>query len=287
MDGAPGLDLGLLPGLLASKQAYKAFLQVGYSGWDMTLEAVNISGGPWWLLRRGRKAMASVGSLARWPFLPLHHPTPTLGAPPCPLGPEGAAFPGFPPQGTTQTLAVGLCVTKGSLSAMAQDTCVVHTQALVTFNTCLSQPGFPALVLGGPAPVSPAQRPSSWSPPSLQLGRPGASGVHPCYLPSRIGGGSCRGLIQVGTGTIESDLPFLLLSEELASLAGSVGQEAPWQQQGQGTALTCEVLGLDRRRPPAQSVLNKPQSSPTVLLILLVPFLPWASFCHLRGIMWH
>ena len=35
-----------------------------------------------------------------------------------------------------------------------------------------------------------------------------------------------------------------------------------------------------RRRPPAESVLSKPQSSPTVLLILLVPFLPWASFCH-------
>ena len=78
------LDLGLLPGLLASKQAYKAFLQVSYSGWDMTLEAMNVGGGPWWLLRRGRKAMASVGSLARWPFLPLHPPTTTLGAPPCP-----------------------------------------------------------------------------------------------------------------------------------------------------------------------------------------------------------
>ena len=53
----------------------------------------------------------------------------------------------------------------------------------------------------------PAQRPSSCSPPSLQLGRPGASGVHPRYLPSRIGGGSCRGLIPVGTGTIQSGPP--------------------------------------------------------------------------------
>ena len=30
-----------------------------------------------------------------------------------------------------------------------------------------------------------------------------------------------------------------------------------------------------RRRPRAESVLSKAQSSPTVLLILLVPFLPW------------
>ena len=144
------LDLGLLPGLLASKQAYKAFLQVSYSGWDMTLEAMNVGGGPWWLLRRGRKAMASVGSLARWPFLPLHPPTTTLGAPPCPLGPEGAAFPGFPPRGTTQTLAVGLCVTEGSLSATAQDTCVVHTQALMTFNTFLSLGFLPLCLVAQP-----------------------------------------------------------------------------------------------------------------------------------------
>lgn len=144
------LDLGLLPGLFASKQAYKAFLQVSYSGWDMTLEAMNVGGGPWWLLRRGRKAMASVGSLARWPFLPLHPPTATLGAPPCPLGPEGAAFPGFPPRGTSQTLAAGLCVTEGSLSATAQDTCVVHTQALMTFNTFLSLALLPLCLVAQP-----------------------------------------------------------------------------------------------------------------------------------------
>ena len=41
----------------------------------------------------------------------------------------------------------------------------------------------------------------------------------------------------------------------------------------------------ERCWPPAESVLSKPQSSPTVLLILLIPFLPWASFCHLRGIL--
>ena len=33
-----------------------------------------------------------------------------------------------------------------------------------------------------------------------------------------------------------------------------------------------------RRQPPAESVLSKPQSSPTVLLILLDPFLPRACF---------
>ena len=35
-------------------------------------------------------------------------------------------------------------------------------------------------------------------------------------------------------------------SEELLSLAGSVRQEVPWKQQGQGTALTQEALGLER-----------------------------------------
>ena len=40
-----------------------------------------------------------------------------------------------------------------------------------------------------------------------------------------------------------------------------------------------------RHRPLAESVLSKPQSSPTVLLIRLIPFLPQAAFCHLRGIM--
>ena len=33
-----------------------------------------------------------------------------------------------------------------------------------------------------------------------------------------------------------------------------------------------------RRRAPAESGLSKPQSSPTVLLILLIPFLPRACF---------
>ena len=142
---------------------------------------------------------------------------------------------------------------EGSLSAVAWDTCVVHTQALMMSKACLSQPCFPVPVFGIPARVSPAQGPSSCSSPSLRLGRPGASGFCPCYLPSRIRGSSCRGLIPVGTGPIQSNTPSLLLREELVSLAGSVGQEAPWQQQGQGSALTREALGLDRDASPRQS----------------------------------
>ena len=39
-----------------------------------------------------------------------------------------------------------------------------------------------------------------------------------------------------------------------------------------------------KQRPwlPEESVLSKPQSSPTVLLILLVPFLPWACFFSIQ-----
>ena len=44
-----GLDFGLLPCLCTPKQADKAFLQVGSSDWNMTLEAV-IVGDRWWLL---------------------------------------------------------------------------------------------------------------------------------------------------------------------------------------------------------------------------------------------
>ena len=40
------------------------------------------------------------------------------------------------------------------------------------------------------------------------------------------------------TGAIQTGPPSLLLREELVSLAGSVRQESPWQQQGQGAALT-------------------------------------------------
>ena len=78
-------------------------------------------------------------------------------------------------------------------------------------------------------------------------------GVCPCQLFSCIRGGSCRGLILLGTGAIRSDPPSLLLGEELVSLAGSVGQQAPWQQQEQGDALRWEALGLDRDASPQQS----------------------------------
>ena len=138
-----------------------------------------------------------------------------------PPGPEGAAFSGPPPPGTTRALALGLCGIKESLSALAQDTCTVHTQALMTFNTCLSQPRSPAPALGVPSPVFPAQRPSSCPLRSMQLGRPGASGVCPCYLPSHIEGGSCRGLIPLGTGTIQSGPPP----------SCSVRSWSPWQVQ--------------------------------------------------------
>ena len=134
------------------------------------------------------------------------HPHPIRG-PSLPPGPEGAAFSGPPPPGTTRALALGLRGIKESLSALAQDTCTVHTQALMTFNTCLSQPRSPAPALGVPSPVFPAQRPSSCPLRSMQLGRPGASGVCPCYLPSHLEGGSCRGLIPLGTGTIQSGPP--------------------------------------------------------------------------------
>ena len=48
-----------------------------------------------------------------------------------------------------------------------------------------------------------------------------------------------------------------------------------------GTGLCPHAGGAgtgQRRQPPAESVLSKPQSSPTVLLVLLVPFLPQACF---------
>lgn len=54
-NGACSLDLGLLRCLCPPKQVDKAFLQVGSSDWNMTLEAVIIRGGSWRLLRRGPK----------------------------------------------------------------------------------------------------------------------------------------------------------------------------------------------------------------------------------------
>ena len=90
---------------------------------------------------------------------------------------------------------------------MARDTCVVHTQALLTSKACLSLPHSPATVLSVHPLVSPAQRPSNCSPPSLQLGRPGASGIHLCSLPSHIGGASCRVLSQWELGPYSQAFP--------------------------------------------------------------------------------
>ena len=42
-----GLDLGFLPCLCTPKQVDKAFLQVGSSDWNMTLEAVIVGGDLW------------------------------------------------------------------------------------------------------------------------------------------------------------------------------------------------------------------------------------------------
>ena len=74
---------------------------------------------------RGPKAVASVGSLARWPFLT---PLPQFRVPPHPLGPEGAAFSGPPPPGSTQALAVCLCVAKEVfVSRGSRHLCCAHT----------------------------------------------------------------------------------------------------------------------------------------------------------------
>ena len=72
-----GLDLGLLPCLCAPKQVDKAFLQVSSSDWDMTLEAMIVGGGPWWLLQRGPKTVVPV--VAWLGGLSCSHPLPIRG----------------------------------------------------------------------------------------------------------------------------------------------------------------------------------------------------------------
>ena len=177
-------------------------------------------------------------------------------------GPEGAAFSGPHPPGTTWGLAVGSHVTEESSSAGARNTCIVHTQALMTSQACPSQPSSPAPALGVPAPVSAVQRPSSCCPPSLKLERPGASGVCLCYLPSHIGGGSYRSLIPVGTGTIQSGPP-----PSCSVRSGQPGRFS-WAGGPMAAARTghCPHLGGtgtgQRHRPLAESVLSKAQSSP-------------------------
>ena len=89
-----------------------------------------------------------------------------------------------------------------------------------------------------------------------------------CQRGSRMRAGTGGGLMQgVGKLCVGNDRRSYCAafrrgsSEELASLAGAVGQEAPWQQQGQGAAITREALGWTETPAPAESVLSKPQSS--------------------------
>ena len=144
-----------------------------------------------------------MGSVASWSFLLA----PTLCSPPHPLGPEGAAFSGPLLQEAPRPWQCVCVSPRGSLSAVAWDNCVVCTQALLMSKPCLSLPHSPAPVLSVHPLVSPAQRPSYCSPPSLQLGRPGASGIHLCSLPSHIGGASCRVLSQWELGPYSQAFP--------------------------------------------------------------------------------
>ena len=81
-----------------------------------------------------------------------------------------------------------------------------------------------------------------------------------CQRASGVRAGTARGLLQgvvmlcVGKLRRSSCAAFRTgSSEELVSLAGSIGQEAPWQQQGQGTTLRLEALAWDRYAGPQQS----------------------------------
>ena len=166
--------MGLLSGLCALEQVDKAFLQVGSSDWDMTLEAVVFIGGPWWLLQRGPKTMLSVGSLA---IVACPAPTPTLiRAPPHPwvlrelpfLVPLLQAL-----HGPWHWVCMAL---RSFFSSGSGHLCCAHTSLHDAQGLPFSASP-PAPSLGVPALVSPAQRPSSCYCPSMGLGRPGASGV--------------------------------------------------------------------------------------------------------------
>ena len=100
-----------------------------------------------------------------------------------------------------------LCVAKGVfVSRGSGHLCCAHTSSPdvqgLPFSASLSCP-----VLSVHPLVSPSQRPSNCSPPSLQLGRPGASGIHLCSLPSHIGGASCRVLSQWELGPYSQAFP--------------------------------------------------------------------------------
>lgn len=148
--------------------------------------------------------------------------------------------------------------------------------ALMTSKACLSSPHSPAPVLGVtllcPQPKGPQHSPPRCS--SGDLESPGST----CVPFPPISEEPPVGSYPSGNWdhTVKA-FPPSCSSDELVSLVGSIGQEAPWQQQEQSTTLRLEALGLDRdARPQAESVLSKAQSSPTGLLILLVP-LPFRS----------
>ena len=192
--------------------------------------------------------MLSVGSLA---IVACPAPTPTLlSAPPHPwvlrelpfLVPLIQA-----PHGPWHWVCMAL---RSFFSSGSGHPCCAHTSLHDTQGLPFSASS-PALCLAS-LPWCPQPR----GPPAAPLPRWGWGDLElwgSCYLPSCIRGGSCRGLIPVGIGAIKSDPPSLLLCEELVSLAGAVGQEAPWQQQGQGSALRREALGMDRDTGPWQN----------------------------------
>ena len=106
-----------------------------------------------------------------------------------------------------------------------------------------------------------------------------------CWRGCRVRAGTARGLLQgvgklcVGKDRRSSCAAFRRgSSEELVSLAGSAGQEAPWQQQGQGSALTREALGLDRDAGPRRVSSQQTPEQPHGASGSLVPFLPQACF---------
>lgn len=64
-------------------------------------------------------------------------------------------------------------------------------------------------------------------------------------------------------------------SEELVSLAGSIGKRPHGSSRDRAT-LEAGGTGMGQRSwPPAESVLSNTEKPHSVPLILLVPFLPW------------
>lgn len=158
--------------------------------------------GPWWLPEGDRRSWYLwVAWLAG-----LSCSLPRFGPLPHPLGPEGAAFSGPLLQEAPRPWQCVCVSPKGSLSAVAQDTEVVHTQALMTSKACLSSPTScscawcPLLpCVPSPASLHSALLAAAW--------RSGVSRVHLCSLPSHIGGASCRVLSQWELGPYSQAFP--------------------------------------------------------------------------------